>query len=194
MPHSHCQEPLHGLAIQPNLAPNQYAWLMAGSWSPKPSWKDTMNQGGLGTLVLFHLHQHHSILIFKTCPHNQPTSWWLQNSGRCPGLALKQDSRSKAGCCSKAKARTEARDNESYGWLHASCLCFHQIIDSRVIGVQHWLHHQCHQCLRVQEDQGICTVANGLIGNPEAIWRSTCWSLRMRTPRMLLHTKVGAGT
>ena len=48
-----------------------------------------------------------------------------------------------------------AIDNKSCGWFHPSHLHICQIMDSRVIGTQHQLHHQCHQCLRGWEDQGI---------------------------------------
>ena len=113
---------------------------MAGGYSPKPLPKDTQNQGGLAALVPFHLHQCHSVFIIKTCPHDQQTSQGLPNDGRCPGLGLGQDSRSKARCHSEA--RIKARINRGYGLLHTSHLHSHQIMDSRVIGSQHQLHHQ----------------------------------------------------
>ena len=47
---------------------------MASSWLPKPSPKDTSNQDGLVALIPFHLHQHHSIFIIKTCLYDQQTS------------------------------------------------------------------------------------------------------------------------
>ena len=105
---------------------------------------------------------------------------------------LRQDSRSEA--LHHSKARTEARDDRSYGWLHPSHLHFHQIMDLRVTWAQCQLHHQCHQCLRGWEDQGIHALADAPTRNQEAIWRSTCQSLRMRTRRMPLHIRVGIGT
>ena len=33
-------------------------------------------------------------------------------------------------------------------------------MDLRVIGAQHQLHHQCHQCLRGWEDPGIHAMAD----------------------------------
>ena len=128
---------------------------MAGGWLPKPSPKDTSNQGGLSILILFHLCQHHSVSVIKTCPHDQPTSMWLLNDGRYPGLGLGLDSRSKAW--SHSEARIKARDNRSYGWLHPSHLHSHQTMHLRVIGAQHQLHHQCCQCLRGQQYPGIHT-------------------------------------
>ena len=154
--------------------------------------KGHIEQGGLATLIPFNLHQCHSVFIIKTCPHDQPTSQWLLNNGRCPSLDLRQDSRSKAG--HHSKAGIEVRDNKSYGWLHPSCLHIHQTMDLRVIGAQHQLHHQCCQCLRGWEDQGVHTLASVPARNQEAIWRSTSWSLRTRTLKMLLHTRVGTGT
>ena len=131
---------------------------------------------GLGALVLSHQHQCHSISIIKTCPHDQPTSWWLLNDRGCPGLTLRQDSRSETGYWSKIG--TEARDNKSNGWLCFSHPCLHQTMDSRVIGAPCQLHHQSHQCLRGQEDQGVCAMADNPTGNQEAMWRSTCQSLK----------------
>ena len=124
----------------------------------RPSPKDTSNQGGLAALIPFHPHQHHLVSIIKICPHNQPTSWWLLNDGRCPSLGLGQDSRNEVG--HHSEVRTEAKDNGSYGWLHPSHLCSHQTMDLRVIGAQHQLHHQCHQCLWGWEDPGIHIVAD----------------------------------
>ena len=82
-------------------------------------------------------------------------------------MGLEQDSRSKAG--HHSKARIEARDNKSYEWLHPGHLHFCQTMDLRVIGAQHQLHYQCHQCLRGQEDQGTHAVANVPTRNQEAI-------------------------
>ena len=147
--------------------------------------KGHMSLGGLVALIPFHLHCHHSIFIIKTCHHDQPTSQLLPNGERCPGLALGQESRNGAG--HHSEVRTEARDNKKYGSLHHSCLCFHQIMDLRVIGAQHQLHHQCCQGLRGQEDWDIHTVGDIPAGNQEAIWKLTCQSLRMRTLGMPLH-------
>ena len=69
-----------------------------------------MNQGGLATLVPFHLPGCHLTFIIKTCPHDQPISQQLLNDGRCPSLGLGQASQNKARHCSKA--RIEARDEE----------------------------------------------------------------------------------
>ena len=88
----------------------------------------------------------------------------------------------------------EGRDNRSIMWLYPRCLPFCQIIDSRAIEAQHQLYHQCCQCLRGQEGWDIHAMADIPTGNQEAIWRSTCQSLRMRIPKMLSHTRVGAGT
>ena len=74
--------------------------------------------------------------------------------------------------------------------LPHSCLT----MDLRETEAQHQLHHQCLQCLRDQEDPGVHIKADIPAGNQEAIWRSTSQSLKMRTPRMPLHTRVGAGT
>ena len=117
---------------------------------------------------------------------------WVPNDGRCLSLGLGKDRRNEAGCHSKA--RTEAKDNGSYGWLHPSCLHSHQTMDSRVIGAQCQLHYQCLQCLRGWEDPGIHIMADIHGGNLEAIWRPTCQSLKTRMPRMPLPTKVGTGT
>ena len=84
MPCSHCQEPLVGLANKPNSVPNQWAWVMASGWLPKPSLKDMLNQEGLVTLVPSHLHQYHSISVIKTCLHDQQTSQYLLNDEMYP--------------------------------------------------------------------------------------------------------------
>ena len=142
-------------------------------------------------LIPFHLCWCHSVFITKTCPHNQPTSQWLLKDERCPSWGLGQDSRSEAGCCSEA--RTTARDNKGYGWLHPSHPYFSQTMDSKAIGAQHQLHHQCCWGLRGWEDWGIHAMANVPIRNQEAIWWSTYWSLRMRTPQIPSHTRGGTG-
>ena len=82
-------------------------------------------------------------------------------------MGLRQDSRNEAG--HHSKARTEAKDNGSYGWLHASCPHSHQTMNLRVIGEQYQLHDQCHQCLRGWEDPGIHIMADIPTGNQEAI-------------------------
>ena len=74
---------------------------------------------------------------------------------------------SQVRCCSKAG--TEARDNESYGWPHCGHLCSHQIMDLKVTEVWHQLLHQWHQCQRDPEVLGIHAMADGPVGNPEAI-------------------------
>ena len=165
---------------------------MTSSWLPKPSLKDKSNQEGLVTLIPSHLLQHHSISVIKPCLHNQQTSQWLLNDGRCPNLMLTQYIRSKAG--HHSEAGTEARDNKSYAWSHLSHLPSHQIMDSKVTEVQHQLPHQWHQCLRDWEVLGVHTMADSPVGNLEAMWRSTCQSTRVRTQRMTSHTKAGAGT
>ena len=99
-------------------------------------------------------------------------------------MGLGQDKRNEAGHC--REARTEAKGNRSYGLLHPSHLHSHQTMDSRVIGAQHQLHHQCLQCLRGWEDPGIHVMVDISAGNQEATQRSTCQCLRMRTPRMPL--------
>ena len=68
--------------------------------------------------------------------------------------------------------KTEAKDNGSYGWLHPNHPHFCQTMDSRVIGAQCQLHHQCPQCLRGQEDPGIHVMADIPTGNQETIWKS----------------------
>ena len=50
-------------------------------------------------------------------------------------------------------------------------------MDSRVIGAQHQLHHQCHWGW---EDWGIHGMANIPVRNQEAIWTSTCQSFKDR--------------
>ena len=82
-------------------------------------------------------------------------------------MALNQDIRSEVRCHSEAG--TEARENESYGWLHPSHLHSHQIMDLKVIEAQHQLAYQWHQCLRDQEVLGIHAMAGSPIGNPQAI-------------------------
>ena len=188
MPCSPCQESLPGLVNKLNLKPNQWIWVMAGGWSPKPLPKDTLNLGVLVTLVPFHLCWCHSIFRIKTCPHDQQTSRY---GGRCPSLALRQEIRNEAR--HQSEAGTEARENESYGQLHPCHLCFCQIMDLRVIGARHQLHHQCHQCLRGWEDWGIHAMANTPAGNQEATWKSTCQSLKTRTPRIRHLIKLALG-
>ena len=70
---SHCQESLAGLVNKLNSKPTQWAWVMADSWFPKPSPKDTLNQGVQVALVPFHLHQ----CQFNFC--NQDLSPWSAN-------------------------------------------------------------------------------------------------------------------
>ena len=79
-------------------------------------------------------------------------------------MATDQYTRSKVGHHSEAKIK--ARGNESYG-CHPSCLCSHQIMDSKATEVRHQLPHQWHQCLRDWEVLGVHTVADGPVGNPE---------------------------
>ena len=67
------------------------------------------------------------------------------------------------------EARTEVRDNGSYGWLHPSHPHSHQTMDLRVIGAQSQLYHQCPQCLRGQEDPGTHVKTEIPTGNQEAI-------------------------
>ena len=165
---------------------------MVGGWLPKPSPKDTSNQKGLVTLIPFCPCQHCWIFVKKTHLHDQQTSQYLLNNGRYPDLATDQYTRSKVGYHSEAEIKT--RGNEIYGWPHPSHLCPCQIMDLKVTEVHHQLPHQCHQCLRDWEILGIHAMANSPTGNPEAIWRSTCQSSKMRTLRTLSHTKVGTGT
>ena len=137
--------------------------------SPKPSLKDTSNQGILATLVPSPLFQHHSTSIILTHPHKQPTSQSPLNDGRCPGLALNQYIRSKVR--HHSEAGIEATDNEGYGWPHPAHLCSHQTMDSKVAEVQCQLLHQWHQCQRDWEVLCIHIVDNSPVGNLEAIWR-----------------------
>ena len=192
MPHSHCQELSVGLANKPNLVPILYAWVKAHGWSPKPSPKGTLNQEGLDILAPFHLHWHHSIFIIKTCLCDKQASQQLLNDGRFPNLVPGQCIMNEAECHSKD--RIEVRGNESYGQPHLSHLPPCQIVDSKVTKVQHQLPHQCHQGLKDLEVLDIHAMANSLTGSLEAKWRSTCQSSRMRTQKMLSHTKVGVGT
>ena len=60
-----------------------------------------------------------------------------------------------AGGSPSAATRLETM---SYGWPHPGHLHFDWTMDLRVIGAQHQLHHQCHQCLRDLEDRGIHAV------------------------------------
>ena len=159
---------------------------MAGHWLPKPSLKDTSNQEDLVTFIPFHLHQHHSTFIINTLLHDHQSSQQPLDDGVCWHLATEQNTRSEVGCHSKAKIK--ARGNESNRWPHPSHLSSCQIMDLKVTEVQ------CHQCLRDREVLGIHIVADGPAGNPEAIWKSTCQSSRMRMLRTPSHTKVGAGT
>ena len=103
MPCLHCQAPSVGLANKPNSVPNQWAWVMASGWSPKPSLKDISNQEGLGALIVCHLLQHYSISIIKTHIPNQQAFQHLLSDGRCPYLAHIQYIRSEAGHHTKAK-------------------------------------------------------------------------------------------
>ena len=82
-------------------------------------------------------------------------------------MGLRQDSKNEAR--HHGEARTEARGNKGYGRLHPGHLCFCQIMDLRVIGVQSQLHHQCCQCLRGWEDRGVHAMSNIPTGNQEVI-------------------------
>ena len=48
MTHSHCQEPSVGLANKPNIVPNQYAWVKAGSWTTQAITKGHIEPRGPG--------------------------------------------------------------------------------------------------------------------------------------------------
>ena len=67
------------------------------------------------------------------------------------------------------EARTEVRDNGSYGQPHTSHLHSHWTMDLRVTGAQCQLLHQCPQCLRGWEDPGVHIMAHIPIGNQEAM-------------------------
>ena len=66
---------------QAQVSAKPVALVMASSWSPKLSLKDTLNQEGLVTLIPFHLHQQHSVFITQDLspqPANLPEAaeWW----------------------------------------------------------------------------------------------------------------------
>ena len=84
--------------------------------------------------------------------------------------------------------------DETYGLLHPHCFHPHLSIGLKVTKVQCQLPHQCNQGLIDLEVPGIQTAANDAAGSLEAIWQSTCWSLRGRkwkTPSLI---KAGVGT
>ena len=95
---------------------------------------------------------------------SQPPGYCLMVGG-----ALAWPSGRKAGMRLGATARQGLRPETSYGWLHLSHHGSHQIMDLRVIGAECQLHHQCHQCLRGWEGQGVHGMANDPTGNQEAI-------------------------
>ena len=116
------------------------------AWVGKQAQKGTLNLGVLVTLSPFPLYPCHSNFIVKTCPCELLTIWQMPNDGRCPSSGLKQDSRCKATCHSKAG--TKVWDNGSYGWPHPSCPRSCQTMDLRVTEAQCQPYHQCPQCLR----------------------------------------------
>ena len=96
-----------------------------------------------------------------------------QPPGDCQmmGGALAWASGRTAGVRLGATVRPELRPETTrvIGGSTPSCLHCHQTMDLRVIGAQHQLHHQCHQCLRGQEDPSVHAMADVPTGNQEAI-------------------------
>ena len=191
MLHSYCQEPLFGLVNKPISMPTQWAWVKAGSWSPKPSPNDALNPGDPGILAPFCLHHYHLTSAIRTSPQEQQGTTMLLNNGKFPGRTWGHHTRNDTEHYKKAE--TKARDNKTYGPHHPQYLHLCWIMGSRVTKVQCQLPPQCYWGPIDLEVPGIHTMANNASGSLEIIRRSMCQSSRMKTWRMPLPIKVGAG-
>ena len=80
-----------------------------------------------------------------------------------PWLSPQAGQQDKLGTAVKPELRPET--TRVVGGSTPSHLHFCQIMDLRVIGAQGQLPHQCHQCLRGQEDWGIHAMADVCTGN-----------------------------
>ena len=125
--------------------------------------------------------------------HDQQTSQKLLSDGRCPDLATGQYTRSEVGCHSEAEIK--AKDNESYGWPHHSCLHSHQIVDLKVTKVQCQLplsvssmserlgspRHSCHGQWSYRESGGHMKISQLVFKDEDTkdtvTYQSWCWDL-----------------
>ena len=136
-----------------------------------------------------------AFLPFRFCdkmnPHQRRGSWVPMNEWRSQGILIMHHIMTKDGYPNEAGIADGCE--ETYGLPHPCHLHPHQIAGLRMIEALCQLLHWCHPSLIVLEVPGIHTTADCTAGSPQATWKSTCQSSRMRIQRMPSHIKVGTG-